>query len=533
MSKKKRKRDNRSSYEFSRSKRLDLQKSQSLVMAAQRAWKQAKYERAVDLYKRALQRDPGNAELMVDIARAYGLRQDFDRAQDYIERALKSDPQQARIQYMAGETFWMINRQDEAAVCFRQVLELDPNARDAPAALVTLARYHERHHRLDDAREALDRALAMQPDHEDGRLQCAILARRDGQRSEAISQLRSLLDRKLHSFQIESDAWYELGQLLDTEQDYDGAIDAAQRAKKLLRPHAGEALRQWKGVRGRVDRMLEDITKEDFQRWDQQGPAGDAMRLALLTGHPRSGTTLIEQVLDSHSDLISADEFATFSDWVFVALGMHHPAATTTILTMLSRTPKRRFAKARQDYWSRTEAMLDEPIGDRLLMDKNPELTYLVPMVNCVFPEMKVLFALRDPRDVVLSCFMQKLPLNSISVNYLSLEETARKYAHVMRHWLVTREHTKADWMELRYEDTVENLEAQARRLLSFLGLPWEEGVLQFHRHARKKLVRSPTYEAVTEPVHNRAIGRWKNYERHLAPHLEILEAQLDEFGYR
>ena len=532
MSKKKRKRDHRSSYDYRRSKRIDLQESRSLVMAAQRAWKQAKYERAVDLYKRASRLDPGNAELMVDIARAYGLRQDFDQAHDYIERALKSDPKQARIQYMAGETFWMINRQDEAAACFRQVLKLDPNARDAPAALVTLARYHERHHRLDDAREALNRALALQPDHEEGRLQRAILARRDGERSAAISQLRALLDQKCHSFQVESDAWYELGQLLDAQQDYDAAIDAVQRAKNILRPHAGEALQQWKGVRDRIDRMLEDITKEHFERWDQQGPASDALRLALLTGHPRSGTTLIEQVLDSHPGLISADEFTTFSDWVFVALGVHHPA-TTTILTVLNRTPQRRLAKARQDYWSRTEAMLGEPIGERILMDKNPELTYLVPLVNCVFPEMKILFALRDPRDVVLSCFMQKLPLNSISVNYLSLEETARKYAHVMRHWLVAREHAKADWIELRYEDTVKDLEAQARRLLGFLGLPWDAGVLQFHRRARQKLVRSPTYEAVTEPVHTRAVGRWKNYERHLAPHLEFLDTYLDEFGYR
>jgi hypothetical protein len=217
---------------------------------------------------------------------------------------------------------------------------------------------------------------------------------------------------------------------------------------------------------------------------------------------------------------------------VFVALGVHHPA-TTTILTMLDRTPKRRFAEARQNYWSRTEAMLDEPIGERMLMDKNPELTYLIPLVNCVFPEMKILFALRDPRDVVLSCFMQKLPLNSISVNYLSLDETARKYAHVMHHWLATREHLTADWIELRYEDTVENLEAQARRLLEFLGLPWQESVLQFHRRAREKLVRSPTYEAVTEPIHKRAVGRWKNYERHLEPYMGVLGPYLDEFSYR
>ena len=144
-----------------------------------------------------------------------------------------------------------------------------------------------------------------------------------------------------------------------------------------------------------------------------------------------------------HTELVSADEFTTFSDWVFVPLGKHHPPATS-IPTMLDRTPSERLAKVRRDYWSRTEAMLAEPIGNRLLMDKNPELTYMLPVANCVFPEMKILFALRDPRDVVLSCFMQKLPLNSVSIHYLSLAETARKYAHVMRTWLTVRESTRA-----------------------------------------------------------------------------------------
>ena len=101
-----------------------------------------------------------------------------------------------------------------------------------------------------------------------------------------------------------------------------------------------------------------------------------------------------------------------------------------------------------------------------------------------------------------------------------------------MRTWLTVRESTQADWIEFRYEDTVDDLEAQARRLLHFLELPWEESVLQFHLHAQEKLVRSPTYEAVTKPVHNKAIGRWKNYEKHFEPVLPILDPYVGEFGY-
>jgi hypothetical protein len=167
-----------------------------------------------------------------------------------------------------------------------------------------------------------------------------------------------------------------------------------------------------------------------------------------------------------------------------------------------------------------------------LLIDKNPELTMLLPLVARVFPEMKVLFALRDPRDVVISCFSQQLPLNAVSVHYLTLEGTARKYAKTMQAWLKLREILVNLWIEVRYEDLVADLEGQARRVLDFLGLPWDERVLEYHRRAQQKHVHSPTYEAVTKPVYSSSIGRWRNYARQLEPYQEILQPFVEAFGY-
>jgi hypothetical protein len=187
---------------------------------------------------------------------------------------------------------------------------------------------------------------------------------------------------------------------------------------------------------------------------------------------------------------------------------------------------------ARCNYWNAMQAVLRQPIADRLLIDKNPELTLLLPLVARVFPEMSIVFALRDPRDVVLSCFMQRLPLNAVSVHYLSLEATARKYAATMRAWLKVRELIKNRWLEIRYEDCVANLEQQARRVLEFLGLPWYDTVLEYHRRAQNKHIHSPTYEAVTKPVYTSSVGRWRNYRTHLAPVMGILEPYVRAFGY-
>ena len=207
-------------------------------------------------------------------------------------------------------------------------------------------------------------------------------------------------------------------------------------------------------------------------------------------------------------------------------------SASTPLLSILDSVPSSVREMARTAYWQQTEAIFEEPIGERMLIDKNPGMMIMMPIVNWAFPEMKTLVALRDPRDVVLSCFMQSVSLTSISVNWLSLEHAAAYYARVMQTWLTVRPLTEGTWIEFRYEDVVADLEREARRILEFLGLPWDDKVLKFYEHAREKIVRSPTYRDVTQPVYHKSIGRWKNYAKHFEPALKILEPYVREFGY-
>jgi hypothetical protein len=178
------------------------------------------------------------------------------------------------------------------------------------------------------------------------------------------------------------------------------------------------------------------------------------------------------------------------------------------------------------------EAALNEPIGGRVHLDKNPTLTVVLPGFLRLFPETHCLVALRDPRDVVVSCFMQYLPLNANSVYFLSLERAAQRYANDLNLWFKLREKIASPWLEVRYENTVNDLEREARRALDFLGLPWEPGVLNYRDRLSQKAVGSPTYEAVSQPLYTRAIGRWKNYQRHLEKSLPHLEQALQMLGY-
>ena len=135
-------------------------------------------------------------------------------------------------------------------------------------------------------------------------------------------------------------------------------------------------------------------------------------------------------------------------------------------------------------------------------------------------------------RDVVISCFMQYLPLNANSVYFLSLERAAQRYASDLDLWLKLKQKIESPWLELRYEDTVRDLEREARRALEFLGLIWEPNVMTYRDRLKQKAVASPTYEAVSQPLYTRAIGRWKHYEKYLETSLPSLRPVLQALGY-
>jgi hypothetical protein len=158
-------------------------------------------------------------------------------------------------------------------------------------------------------------------------------------------------------------------------------------------------------------------------------------------------------------------------------------------------------------------------------------MTLMVPPMRRIFPELKLVIALRDPRDVVLSCFLRYLPVNPVSVCFLTLERTAERFALDMDAWLKIREMTH-DWIEVRYEDVITDLRGQTQRTLAALGVPWNESILEYRQRNERKHVRSPSYDEVSRPIFTSSVGRWQNYERQLAPVLDRLAPLIAAFGY-
>jgi hypothetical protein len=273
----------------------------------------------------------------------------------------------------------------------------------------------------------------------------------------------------------------------------------------------------------RARRFTERLPKDILKTWAGYFPESKrqaAPPLAFLGGHPRSGTTLLEQILGAHPGVVAFDESPAFLEVLqpaFHAIGELSSQRVNTI---------------RQLYLQALCQESEAPTAGRLLLDKNPSPTARMPVWLRVFPELRVLIALRDPRDVVLSCYFQNIALNAVNVNFLALDRLVRHYADLMDIWLAVREWEGFAWIETRYEDTVASLETEGRRVTGFLGLQWHEDQARFHEKSRAKQFFSPTYQDVTRPVYSRSVARWQRYERHLAPILESLAPYCRRFGY-
>jgi tetratricopeptide (TPR) repeat protein len=500
-----------------------------LLKEAAAAWKRQDYAASLEMLERAHRLDPANTTLLLDLGRAHGMRYAYAAAQRCFEQALRVAARPAEVLAQAGRRCQEFGSYAMARSYFERAAQTTGVGADG---LVVLAELCERQHQLEAASDSLERALHAQPEYAPALLAKARLHRQAGRLPEAETLLRGILGRKPADAWTQARTWYELGTLLDRMGRYDDAMSAWLEAKALLRPAAAPHAATLLGIQARVKEMESTISAGVLERWQAAGPSlTTSRRLAVLCGHPRSGTTLLEQVLGSHPDIVSAEETHILHDEAYLPLARDFPP-DAPVLEVLDSAPMSALRKSREDYFRCNELFLGQELGDRLLLDKNPALNVLIPAVARIFPEAKFLIALRDPRDVCLSCFMQPLALNPVSSAYLSLAGTVAQYASVMHFWRVLLPSLRNPWIEVRYEDLVDGLEPAARRVLAFLEVPWDERVLQFHEHARRKPVRSPTYAEVTQPVFRTALGRWRNYESHLEPHLEKLAPFLAAFGY-
>ncbi len=186
----------------------------------------------------------------------------------------------------------------------------------------------------------------------------------------------------------------------------------------------------------------------------------------------------------------------------------------------------------RSDFRERVQQVTGGIARDRTVVYKLPRNVVYLAHIHRFLPQAPIIVTLRDPRDVIISNFLERLQLNYTQYYALSLEETARQYARVMELYLYYREVLPLKFIEIRYEDIVVDLETSLRSLLDELGLSWEHQMDHYYDHVKQQFIDTPNNDQVTLPIYRHAVSRWRNYQRYLEPVQSILAPLVKAFGY-
>lgn len=483
---------------------------------------QNRTEEAYQCFTQALHLDPQNLAALSNVATALLSMDRASEAKPFCMRilAIVPDDTNARLNLAA---VLIEERDTHAAIAvLREALEIQPHDIDL---LFQLASALELVNQLDEASAIVEQAEVIEPGSTRVSMLAGLISRRLGKFDAAEQHLKVAIEAGL-SEKEEIEAYNQLGLTLDATGNTNEAFAAFEHSNKLMARFVGDQKANGETYLLEVAAIKDFFTKEKSMALAERLETDNDFRPVFFVGFPRSGTTLLEQVLKAHPKLVTTDERSPLS--AVIKEVRSYPGGYPHGIDNLAPDD---LIRLRQYFREFCRDNFDDLQGKQLV-DKLPLNIVHLGLAKLLFPKAKILVALRDPRDACLSCFMQKFEVNHAMANFLDLRTTGLSYEAVMGLWLHYRESFDDAWLEYRYESLVENFDDTVTQILEFIGVGWHEEILGYRQAAKQRVVTTPSYRDVTAPVNDRALARWRRYEKELSPILPGLEPFVEAFSY-
>ena len=495
-------------------------------------------EQAISALNSGLEYRPDDIEALCDLGEALSRIGQFQQAVVLYKKALGINPAHWQARVLLGNALAQINDIDGALNCLREAVHLNNGQIDVHNALTKILLDAGR---VDEALAHFDQLLMVKPDLAEAHVGRGICLQQLGRLEESIACHRAALGiapalASAHFYLVLSNEYDEgtagclakqlasqnipvqdrmlyefaLAKTLDAQGSFAQAFEHCQRANGLKSRNAYFNIVQFEQT---VDGLIEFFSREFFNRRRGFGVASELP--VLVVGMPRSGTTLVEQVLAAHSGVHGAGELN------YLASLVEHLPEKLGVEDVFPRCLE--FADEGQifsigdEYLNRLK--MHAPLANRIV-DKMPSNYLRLGLYALLFPQARVIYCQRDPFDTALSCYLQNFEMMSDFTTDLSV--LGRVYAACLRlmdHW---HQVLPIPILDLRYEELVEDVESSGRQLIAHCGLSWEPGCLDFHRHERQ--IRTSSFWQVRQPVYNTSIGRSHSYKQWLAPFAEALD---------
>lgn len=468
--------------------------------------RQGRAEAAVRAYQALLGEHPEFAAAHANLALVLNAMRRFAEAEPHFLRALAAGPDQIPLLTGLAYALHRQSRWPEAEPYYRRALAIRPDCVEAMLGLGVCLRAASR---LEEACEWFEQAAQVDPACVDAYYLLSTLKRVET--GDPLLAHCEALQPHMPSFPPLKQAryWFALGRMREDVARYDDAFAAYASGN---RARASQFVLDESGEEARLQRTCAVF---DAQRLSAAPPRPDvAARVPVfIVGMPRSGTSLIEQILDSHPAVHGAGEIPDLQDLWVEQIG----AEATWLEAFATLTP--------QAWHALGEAYLERlwraaPRATHVVNKMTLNYRYLGP-IRLMLPQARIIHALRDPMDSCFSCYTRLFDGDNLAYTY-DLGALGRyyvRYAGLMRHW---REVLPDGMLEMRYEDLVADTEAQVRRMLDHLGLGWDARCLEFHRNTR--VVATASRAQVRRPIYRDSIARWQRFETHLGPLRELVE---------
>jgi tetratricopeptide (TPR) repeat protein len=463
-----------------------------------------RYAEAAQSFGSALEVNPRLAQAGAGYGKALRRLGYYRQALDYLRQAVNLQPDQAAWHNELGNMLCDMGRAEEAVECYERALALDPdlveivgntgNARlDAGDAEAAIASYEE--------------ALRLKPDYAEIHYNLAF-ARKFSENDEHLQQLQDLADQPDLSDNDRCYIDFALGKAYEDIQDYDRSFARCEQGNRLRKAMLGYDIAADREQFAQIRRVYGERFAPFLQNAEQAESAATVP--IFIVGMPRSGTSLVEQILASHSEVFGAGELDTASRLLV-------PFVRGADTDALPRVDATAIAAIRADYLADVEFLAP---GSRFVTDKMPGNFRWIGFLLAALPEARFVHVKRNPVATCWSMYKRLFNANGFTNDLEDLGEYYRLYEQLMAFW---REAAPGRVCDLDYEKLTENQETETRRLLEYCGLPWEDACLDFHR--TKRAVRTASSGQVREKIYTGSSEAWRRYESHLGLLLAKLKA--------
>ncbi len=493
--------------------RRDPRHVEALRLLALIAIQTEHHGQAVQLLERAVEIAPDFLAAWVDLSRAHLERLDLPAAEASIARAALLSPRSANVQVHVANVQARSGRHDEALESYRRAAALNPGY---PAALLGLGNTLKTVGRQAEAIEAYRRATVVRPESSEAWWSLSNLKTFRFDDADVAAMRRHLATPGLPA-EARVQFSFALGKALEDRGEYSAAFSHYEAGNRLRRASENYDPVQTEVVNERIRAVFD----AEFLARHAGGGEPDCAPI-FVVGLPRSGSTLIEQILASHPQVDATHELPEVGRLILAinrarSDRIAYPEAVRDFDAAAFAAQGRAYIDATRQYRR----------GAARFIDKNPNNFASLGLLAVALPNARFINARRHPLDTCLSCYRQLFARGQpFTYDLVELGEYYLEYDRMMTHW---HDVLPGRVLDVEYEDVVADLEGQVRRILDFCGLSWDDACLRFHETERA--IRTASSEQVRRPIYDSSIGVWRRYERELAPLIEVLAPVLQRSG--